>query len=204
MADPLALFRRYILPGDLVFNIGANLGKHTAWMLALEARVIAVEPQHNMAEQIPRHKRLTVIEAAVSDHAGTAEMYVSPGHEYVTTITASFREKAQTHATYAYLDPVLVRTITLDSLIADYGIPAFCKIDVEGHEREVLAGLSTALPALSFEVHDFEPEKAGDCLARLAELGDYDLFFCSRESFEPQPWPAEVDIFGDIWAVLQH
>ena len=40
---------------------------------------------------------------------------------------------------------------TLDTLVAEYGEPAFCKIDVEGFEVEALKGLSRPLRALSFE-----------------------------------------------------
>jgi len=33
----------------------------------------------------------------------------------------------------------------------EYGLPHFCKIDVEGFEEQALAGLSRPLPVLSFE-----------------------------------------------------
>jgi hypothetical protein len=46
---------------------------------------------------------------------------------------------------------VEVEVATLDGLIAEYGEPAFCKIDVEGFEADVLAGLTRPLRALSFE-----------------------------------------------------
>ena len=46
---------------------------------------------------------------------------------------------------------VEVAVTTLDELIAAHGDPAFCKIDVEGFEADVLAGLSRPLRALSFE-----------------------------------------------------
>ena len=40
---------------------------------------------------------------------------------------------------------------TLDSLIAQYGVPAFMKIDVEGFEDQVVSGLSIPVGAISME-----------------------------------------------------
>ena len=49
-------------------------------------------------------------------------------------------------ATAVRWDSSIVPATTLDELIAAYGIPAFVKIDVEGMEHEVLAGLSQPVP----------------------------------------------------------
>jgi hypothetical protein len=49
--------------------------------------------------------------------------------------------------------------------------PAFIKIDVEGLEAEVLAGLAYGIPALSFEFTTIQPKVATDCIARCATLG---------------------------------
>ena len=64
-----------------------------------------------------------------------------------------------------------VPTSTIDELIAEYGVPAFTKIDVEGFEEEVLKGCSRRLLTLSFE---FTPERlqpAVACVERLEQLG---------------------------------
>jgi hypothetical protein len=68
---------------------------------------------------------------------------------------------------------VEVPCVTLDRLIGDYGLPAFAKIDVEGFEDRVLAGLSRPLPALSFEFTTIARDVAQRCLDRLARLGPY-------------------------------
>jgi hypothetical protein len=66
-----------------------------------------------------------------------------------------------------------VPVTTLDGLVAEHGVPAFAKIDVEGFEADVLAGLSRPLPMLSFEFTTIQRDVAVRCLDRLMQLGDY-------------------------------
>lgn len=74
-----------------------------------------------------------------------------------------------------------VEVITLDQLIENYGLPHFCKIDVEGFEDQVLAGLSYPLPALSFEFISFEKDRAWAGIRRLRSLGAYRFNWSLRE-----------------------
>ena len=82
--------------------------------------------------------------------------------------TFEFREKRQ------------VETITLEQLISTYGLPFYIKIDVEGYEPNVLKGLQTAVPYLSFEVNlpDFRSE-GEQCIARLREIAANGVFNCA-------------------------
>jgi hypothetical protein len=87
---------------------------------------------------------------------------------------------------------VVVPVTTLDALIGRYGRPAFCKIDVEGYDLEVLHGLSEPLPALSFEYVPPALDLVLACLDRLAELGPYAFNWSAGESMQ-WCWPTWVD-----------
>jgi hypothetical protein len=89
-----------------------------------------------------------------------------------------------------------VPVVTLDALIGKYGVPSFAKIDVEGFELEVLIGLSTPIPALSFEYHRSEAEarKVESCLNRLAALAPIEVNVTPQEDSHfafPRWVPAE-------------
>ena len=76
----------------------------------------------------------------------------------------------------------IIPVTTLDNLIDEFGMPIFCKIDVEGFELQVLKGLSFPIKYISFE---FTREFFDDmklCINYLLSLG-YKQFNCSFKEF---------------------
>lgn len=201
----MALYGRYVRPGDLVFDIGANIGQRTGWFLELGCKVVAVEPQESQFDHIPT--AATRFLGAVGATAGVETFYVCPLSPYLSTLSTEYVD--QVHAQPGIGGNVYTATrttvVTMDDLIAQHGVPAFTKIDVEGGELGVLQGLSTPLRALSFEVHQFAPDKVEACIERLTELGTYHLRYSRLESFVLEPWPPRepLSVFGDVYAVLQ-
>ena len=177
----IQIYKPFIRPGDLCFDIGAHLGDRVRAFSKLGARVIALEPQPAFMRWLRRwygnRPQVTLLEQAVGAQAGTATLWISRLTPSVSTLSTKWLTNIKQSPRFAGIDwneQVQVNVTTLDALIAEYGKPAFCKIDVEGAELDVLNGLSQAIPALSFEYIPATIEMSIGCIDRLGQLGNYE------------------------------
>jgi len=188
------LYRQFAPPGALVFDIGAHVGNRARALAALGCRVIALEPQPDFARVLRllfgRKAQIAVVEAAVTGANGEEWLSVSERTPTVSTTASAWREARAQEPGFDGVEwnrRLRVRTVTADALIAQYGVPAFIKIDVEGGERAVLDGLSTAVPALSFEYLPGAIDEVRACVERLAALARprlYEFNWSVGESYE--------------------
>jgi len=159
-------YAAFLGPGDLCFDLGAHVGNRVRAFRALGARVVAVEPQPLFARYLRRRVAdcgVQVVEAAVSRAPGRAILHVSARAPTVSTLRADWIAEVLADPGFAAVRwdaAVEVELTTLDLLLARFGVPRFCKIDVEGAEPDVIAGLSRPLPALSFEYLPAARERA--------------------------------------------
>lgn len=187
----------FVKDGDLVFDVGANMGDMTSLYLDLGARVVAVEPQPTCASSLRKrfvgNPDVTIVHGALGASPGELDIRLSDirtplssmSTKWIAAVKASGR-----FPRYEWTRAVPTQVTTLDCLIVDYGLPQFCKIDVEGFEYEVLRGLSHPLPCLSFEYHVEFLESALDCITHLCTLGLYWFNFTvgNRMRFERTDW----------------
>jgi FkbM family methyltransferase len=169
-----------IKPGDVVLDVGANLGYYTlllARLVGAEGKVFAFEPDPNNFRLLKKNVRangyrnVVLVQKAVADRSAVTRLHLSPDNK-------------GDHRLYDSGDgrPVInVETVALDDYFADHeGAIDFIKIDIQGSEAAALRGMERLLqrhPALKL-VSEFWPSglrrngaDAGHYLGQLCRHG---------------------------------
>lgn len=218
------MYANYAGNGDLCFDVGANLGNRVRAFRHLGCHVVAIEPQpfclRKLHGEFGADEAVTIVPMAVGRTAGTATMLTSDVH-VLSTLSGEFIEKTTRSGRFADIQwnhKVEVPMTTLDALIAKHGVPQFLKIDVEGFEPEVLAGLSHAVRSVSVEWTPEMPQASEECIRHLAGLGDYEFNYSWGESMKLarpiwmnqegilaviREFSGENHMFGDLYARLK-
>lgn len=216
----LTFYKKFISPGDLVFDVGANVGERTEVFRSLGAKVIAVEP-HPECVKILKHKfrddeDVIVVPRALGSHRGIGKLITgsckgisSLSEQWIDAMKASDR-----FGGYVWDKKHEVEIDTLDLLVSLHGIPDFLKIDVEGFEDQVLSGVSTPLKTLSFEFNTEFLHSTADCVRKLMKLGPVRFTYSTKETMELHPewisggevlallarYEGDNQMYGDVYA----
>ena len=149
------------LPGDVLLDIGANIGYVSSFFLhkVADSRVIAVEPQPAALELLTANlvqfdDRFDIFPVGISDHAGSAHLTIDPNN--IGDARISERGEVQ------------VKLTTGDELFSDLSKIDLIKIDVQGHEEKVLKSMQATIMRLRPRAILFEDD--GRTIRRISEL----------------------------------
>ncbi len=174
---------------ETAIDVGANIGYVTGLMAARsgpEGRVLAFEPHPRLFAELVsnisswrghRNSPIRPFEVALSSQSGLGFLYEGE----------NFQTNCGTSRVTQECSKIEIRTARLDDICADSGPIGMLKVDVEGHELEVLLGGEKLLRAkairdIVFEQHARSFNSPVPTL--LAELG-YAIFALTRSLTGP-------------------
>lgn len=145
------LLHSWLTPDGVVVDVGANAGSYAAVVEQVvgSRSVVLVEPLPQLASVLrERFPASRVVNAALSDHRGRATIRVPSidGRQHDTRATLNDHDEPGQSG----VDEIDVELRTLDDLVDELGLRRLdlLKVDVEGHEPELLAGAQETLRRL--------------------------------------------------------
>ena len=195
---------------DVVVDVGAHIGRYALKAATKASRVIAVEPNPSNFELLARNVRLNgfsnvvLVHKALSSRPGTRVLRLAARENTGTSSVEPdvFAGRGGSAGT------LLVESTTLDQLAESFGLTRidWLKVDVEGHEIEVLQGARAALGmtgAIALEVTRSTNDRCREIVASAGfdliqlEQGSMAVNWMLRKRVNlPLAPPKTIDIHG--------
>jgi FkbM family methyltransferase len=195
------LFRTFVQPGQVVVEVGANIGVHTVFLAGQVGRkgaVVAFEPQRIIYQTLCANLALNNIPNV---HCFNTALGAAPGSVFVPPINYWELGNFGGVPLGGYTEGESVTLFTLDS----YNLSPchFLKVDVEGMEEQVLRGAAKLIaekrPILYVE--NDKPEKAASLPRYIDSLG-YTMYWHRPPYFNPANFFAnQENVFGNGYSV---
>jgi FkbM family methyltransferase len=123
---------------DLVFDIGAYQGEDTAYYLRRGFRVVAVEANPESADACRQRfhaeisaGRLVMLNVGIAAEDGVVTFFLSEGNQgRWSSLDPALASRENVSAR-----PVTVQARSLRSLLREYGVPYYLKVDIQGAEH---------------------------------------------------------------------
>jgi FkbM family methyltransferase len=153
------------LDPETIVDLGCNVGLTTAHFATLyeRATILGVEPEPSAARLAARNvssweSRCRIVNAAAWSEDTTLRLLVQPGHEYGARLSPE--------------GATSVPAVSLDTLLEEFEVVDFLKMDIEGAEAEVLArNTDWAAKVRCLKVETHRPYRLEECAHALALLG---------------------------------
>jgi FkbM family methyltransferase len=198
------LFRQIIRTGDIVLDVGANIGAHTLFLanaLGLLGKVYAFEPQRVVFQTLCANMALNSVTNAYCYQVAVGD---EPGTIAVPILNYCAEDNFGGLGLGNYTEGEVVEVITLDSLALPHC--RLIKIDVEGMELRALQGAHATIERCQpiLYVENDRVEQSEELTRFLDQLG-YEMYWHLPPLYNERNYYGNAhNVFGNIvsWNLL--
>lgn len=132
-----------IRKGDVVIDLGANVGEVSSYFLQKNAIVVAYEPNPYAFELLKKktantNKTITLVQSAVSNFTGTSKLWLHQDHKQSEVGFSQGSSLKQEKDNVSKNDFVEVNVVNIKDVLASHSHIRLLKIDIEGGEYDII------------------------------------------------------------------
>ncbi|MBB4235102.1 FkbM family methyltransferase [Rhizobium esperanzae] len=178
------------MQADLIYDVGVNDGSDSSYYLGKGFRVVGIEAHPGLAQTLQQRfsseiaaGRYTLLNLGVADQDGTMPFWVCDDVSEWSSFNRDIasRDGSRHHEVHVSTRPFI-------HILAEHGVPYYCKIDIEGNDRFCLDGISPN-DAPAFVSIEMSHRNGSRDLAQLEALGYRRFKILNQLNFTPAlPW----------------
>ena len=176
---------------NMYFDIGSNVGLWSLANIHQCNKIISIEASpitFNKLVDNCKNDNIILLNYAVCNNNGNDITFYQAESDALSTINKEWLTTDTSRFYNYHYKEITCKTITIDKLIEQYGLPDFIKIDVEGGEYECILSLTQKVKLLCFEWASEVNDITFKCIDYLLNLG-YTEYYIQMEDnylFRPQ------------------
>jgi FkbM family methyltransferase len=172
----------------MLFDIGSNIGNWSLANVNLCNKIICVEASPITFKKLVKnckHDKIILLNYAVCNNENDITFYQAD-NDVLSTINKDWLTNNSSRFCNTKYKEIICKTITIDKLIQQYGLPDLIKIDVEGGEYECILSLTQKIP-LCFEWASEVNNITFNCIDYLFKMNykQYYIQYSDNYTFRP-------------------
>jgi FkbM family methyltransferase len=158
----------------MYFDIGSNIGKWSLANITNCNKIISIEASPIIFQRLVnncKNDRIILLNYAVCNNNCNDITFYQADCDVLSTINKEWLTGETSRFYNSHYTEITCKTITIDKLIEQYGLPDLIKIDVEGGEYECIRSLTKKNKLLCFEWASETNTITFNCIDYLYKLG---------------------------------
>ncbi len=174
----------------MFFDIGSNIGNWALSNVNQCDKIISIEASPITFEKLRnncKNEKITLLNFAVCNNDCKDINFYQAACDTLSTLNKEWLTKETSRFYNQPFSEIICKTITIDKLIENYGIPDLIKIDVEGAEFECVSSLTQKVKLLCFEWASETNDITHKCLDYLTNIGFNKFYIQNLDNYIFRP-----------------